>query len=201
MNGTKRNRIILSVLTIIALGFIALTLLVIILPPTLLDREFSEEIQEHPNAFLDGTMKMVSWFGYFPGSLIIVIASAIVFYIFKFKREALFVLLTSLSALVSTIIKILVNRPRPGANLVRIVQKTSQQSFPSGHVLFYVVYFGFLTLLMYQLKSISKPVRIIVASLSLLLIFSIPVSRVYLGPIGLRMYLADFCWGCFAYTR
>jgi undecaprenyl-diphosphatase len=169
------------VLGVISVGFIILTVLVIIFPHSFIDQEFSEEVQEHRSPFLDNLMKLVSWFGYFPGSVISVFSAALLFFNFKYRREALFILLTSLAGLLSASVKILVNRPRPTEPLVRIVQKVNEQSFPSGHVLFYIVFFGFLTVLMYDLKTVPRVIRITVSTISMVLIFTIPISRIYLG--------------------
>ena len=192
----------------ICIGFILLTILVIIFPHSFIDLEFSQEIQEHKNPLLDSVMKLVSWFGYFPGSAIAVISATLVFFIFKYRREALFVFFTSVSGLISSLVKILVNRPRPAAPLVRVVQKVNEQSFPSGHVLFYIVFFGFLTVLMYRLKSVPKIVRMSVAAVSLLLIFTVPFSRIYLGAHWFSDVLGGFLLGilslfalCFFYFR
>jgi membrane-associated phospholipid phosphatase len=202
------KRVLTYVLGIICIGFIALTILVIIFPHSFIDREFSEEVQEHQNHLLDTLMKIVSWFGYFPGSTIAVLLAALFFFIFKYRKEALFILLTSAAGLLSTLIKILVNRPRPTEPMVRIVQKVSQQSFPSGHVLFYIVFFGFLTVLMYDLKTIPKIMRVAVSTISLVLIFTIPFSRIYLGAHWFTDVLAGFLLGilslyllCFFYFR
>jgi len=192
----------------ICIGFILLTILVIIFPHSFIDLEFSQEIQEHKNPLLDSSMKLVSWFGYFPGSAIAVISATLVFFIFKYRREALFVFFTSVSGLISSLVKILVNRPRPAAPLVRVVQKVNEQSFPSGHVLFYIVFFGFLTVLMYRLKSIPKIARVCVAAVSLALIFTVPFSRIYLGAHWFSDVLGGFLLGilslfalCFFYFR
>ena len=182
-------------LGIIALGFVVLTILVIIFPHPFIDREFSQEMQEHQNPLLDTLMKGVSWFGFFPGSAISVLAATIIFFIFKYRREALFVFLTSTAGLISSIIKVLVNRPRPTEPLVRIVQKVSEQSFPSGHVLFYIMFFGFLTVLMDDIKTIPKFIRITVAAVSLLLIFTVPFSRIYLGAHWFTDVLGGFLLG------
>ena len=195
MINERRRRIIRGTVLLITIGFILLSLAVKFLPLSILDREFSEEVQEHQNPLLDYTMKFISWFGFFPGSVIVVIAAAAVFFVFKYKKEALFVLLAPVSALVTLLIKTIVNRPRPTDKLVRIVQKVNQESFPSGHVLFYVVFFGFLVVLMYQLKSIPKFIRILVATISFLLIFSIPISRVYLGAHWFTDVVGGFLMG------
>jgi undecaprenyl-diphosphatase len=169
------------VLGLISIGFIILTALVVIFPHPLIDLKFSQEVQEHQSPLLDHLMEMISWFGYFPGSVISVLFAALLFFYFRYKREALFILLTSLAGLLSTLLKILVNRPRPTEPLVHIVQKVNEQSFPSGHVLFYIVFFGFLTVLMYDLKTVPGSVRITVSAISLVLIFTVPFSRIYLG--------------------
>jgi membrane-associated phospholipid phosphatase len=183
------------VLGAIGAGFILLTISIFVFPHSFIDLEFSQEVQEFQNPFLDSLMKLVSWFGNSPGSSVTVLAGSLLFFIFKYRKEARFVLLTAASGLVSTIIKVLVNRPRPSEPLVHVIQKASQQSFPSGHVMFYIVYFGFLTVLMYHLKTIPKAVRIIVSSISLLLIFTVPYSRIYLGDHWFTDVLGGFLMG------
>ena len=190
-----QRHIVNFVLGSICLGFVVLTILILIFPHSFVDLKFSQELQEHQNPFLDSTMKLVSWFGYFPGSAIVVLLSTLLFFFFKYRKEALFVFITAASGLVSSVVKILVNRPRPTEPTVRIVQKVYEQSFPSGHVLFYVVFFGFLIVLMYQLKTIPKMIRILVISLSALLIFVIPFSRIYLGAHWFTDVLGGFLLG------
>ena len=109
-----------------------------------------------------------------PYTPIMVLATALLFYIKKHKREALFVVLTMVAGLISTIAKFIVNRPRPSKDLVKIIIETHQKSFPSGHVLFYVVFFGFLSLLMYMLKHINNTLRWLVVIGCMLMIFIIP---------------------------
>jgi membrane-associated phospholipid phosphatase len=203
-----RYHIVRFILGCITLGFTALTALVIIFPQSFIDVAFSHEIQEHQNPPLDSLMKLVSWFGYSPGSIIVVAAAALILLLFNYRREAVFVALTSLAGLVSTVVKILVNRPRPEEPIVHIVRKVGQQSFPSGHVLFYIVYFGFLTVLMYHLNTIPKIIRLAVSVISLLLIFAIPFSRIYLGAHWFTDVLGGFLLGmvclyllCFYYFK
>jgi len=81
-------------------------------------------------------MKGVSWLGYMPNSVIVALITALIFYLFKYKKEALFLVLTMSSGLVSSFVKMIVNRSRPSKSLVRIIETTQQQSYPSGHVIF-----------------------------------------------------------------
>jgi membrane-associated phospholipid phosphatase len=195
-------------LGVITIGFIVLTTLVIIYPHSFIDLKFSHGVQEHQNPFLDNLMMAVSWFGYVPGSVIVVLLTAVIFFLFRYRKEAIFILLTSISGLISSFVKILVHRPRPTDQFVRVVRKVSEESFPSGHVLFYIVFFGFLTALMYQLRSIPMYVRVSVASVSLLLIFTVPFSRMYLGAHWFSDVLGGFLLGilalyviCYFYLR
>ncbi|OOQ60258.1 phosphatase PAP2 family protein [Mucilaginibacter pedocola] len=177
----RRQRILKLVLIIISIGFAALTVLVILYPNSFIDIKFSKEIQEHQNKFLDTAMYVVSVPGYMPEAPIMIAFTSLVLLLFKYKKAALYVLFTTLVGLISTIVKALVNRPRPSDDVVRIVLKTTQQSFPSGHVMFYTVFFGFLVVLMYQLEDVPKIVSRFLIALSLLMIFLIPISRIYLG--------------------
>jgi membrane-associated phospholipid phosphatase len=177
----RRQRILALVLLIISIGFVALTILVVLYPSSFIDVEFSKEVQEHQNKFLDSAMYLISVPGYMPESPIMIVFTSLVLFLFRYKKAAVFVLFTVAAGLVSTIVKALVNRPRPSDDVVRIVLKTTQQSFPSGHVLFYVVFFGFLVVLMYQLEDIPKFLRWFVIAGSLFMIFVIPLSRIYLG--------------------
>jgi membrane-associated phospholipid phosphatase len=191
----RRKKVLTYVLALITIGFLLLTAFISYFPESVIDREFSEEVQEYQQPLFDGLMKLVSYPGYMPYAPIMVIFSAIIFYYRKFKRESLFILLTMLSGLVSTIVKYLVDRPRPGSDIVKIALQTHQQSFPSGHVMFYVIFFGFLSLLMYALKSINIKIRIIIGALSMALVFAIPVSRIYLGAHWFTDVLGGFLLG------
>jgi undecaprenyl-diphosphatase len=191
----RRKKALTYVLAFICIGFILLTAFISYFPESVIDREFSEDVQEYQQPLFDGLMKLVSYPGYMPYAPIMVIGSAGILYIKKFRREGLFLLLTMLSGLVSTIVKYLVDRPRPSADLVKIALQTHQQSFPSGHVMFYVIFFGFMALLMYSLKSINKTLRITAGILCMVMIFSIPVSRIYLGAHWFTDVLGGFLLG------
>ena len=195
MLSPERKKFFNYLLGIIVTAFVLLTVFVIIDPQSIIDIDFSHEVQEHQNPLLDKIMIAISWFGYNPASTYTVAFTTLIFLLFKFWREALFIALTSLAGLVSLVVKLLINRPRPSDKLVRVVMKTQQQSFPSGHVLFYVTFFGFLILLMYRLTSIPKFIRIVVGVISLVLICTVPVSRVYLGAHWFTDVTAGFFLG------
>lgn len=179
--ANSNKRLIISLLAAITVGFLLLTTFVLWDPVSYVDRKFSKEIQEHHNHLLDLAMKSISWFGYMPNVIIVVICTSVFLLSVKYRREALFTVLTLLSGIITSVMKFLVNRPRPLPSLVRIIEKTTLQSFPSGHVVFYIVFFGFLLLLMYRLNRLHKVLRISISSLCVILILSVPISRIYLG--------------------
>lgn len=178
----ERRKVILDYAVGLAVfGFILLTVLVYLFPFSTVDLEVSRKVQHFHSDQLDPFMRWVSWFGVSPYSLILPVAAAILFRIFKYRREALFTLTTLLAGIVSTIVKYLINRPRPAEPFVHILEQTRQQSFPSGHVNFYVVFFGFLVVQMWVLKSIPVWIRVPVTGFCSMLILIVPFSRIYLG--------------------
>ncbi|MES2808474.1 MAG: phosphatase PAP2 family protein [Bacteroidota bacterium] len=192
---SKKEKVMQYIIAVIGLSFVVLTVFVFYFPNSVIDHTFSVTVQSYQHPVLDWLMKAISWPGYMPNTPVIIAATAIIFLIFKYKREAVFILLTSLSGAVSSIIKLLIDRPRPSEPLVKIMLKTHQQSFPSGHVLFYVVFFGFITVLMFEVKNIPQYLRFGVSALCLFIILTIPYSRVYLGAHWFTDVTAGFMLG------
>ncbi|MBC7422767.1 MAG: phosphatase PAP2 family protein [Ferruginibacter sp.] len=161
--------------------FILLAVFIYQHPTLQLDIDISTLVQAHTSAALDAIMQAISWFGNMPYSAITAITASLLFYLFRYKREALFVLLAMLSGAVSSAIKGIVNRPRPLQPLIRVVAKNMQQSFPSGHVMYYVILFGFIAFLMRRLIQIPKLIRGTIFYLCMALVLTISISRIYLG--------------------
>ena len=189
----RDKRIVIYFITGLTAGFLLLVVYVHFLPTSWIDIEFSEEMQEHRNPLLDTAMKVVSWFGVRSVAISMVGLTGLVFWFLHYRRETYFILLTLTSSLLVYGIKVAVGRPRPTEDLVQIIQQAQHQSFPSGHTVFYLVFFGFITFLMYRLQRFPKPIRVIIGVVSLSLIFSIPFSRVYLGD----HWLTDVLGGIF----
>jgi undecaprenyl-diphosphatase len=192
----RRDERILRYLTLLLIGgFALLSLLVLILPPEVLDVELSREVQEDRSPWLDASMHFISWFGngYVPGLLPLI--CSLVFLGLGARREALFTTLTLLSGVVIYVIKLLIDRPRPTADLIEVFTEAQFQSFPSGHVTFYVTFFGFLVYLMYRLRWVWTWLRWSVAGFGLLLIFGVGFSRMYLGAHWFTDVLGGFLIG------
>lgn len=108
-------------------------------------------------------------------------AVALVFFLCRRRSECFGLILSAGGgALVNRILKILIARPRPTADLVGFAYRSDELSFPSGHVMFYVCFFGFLFFAAYALLPRGSLVRRASLVLSALPVLLIGLSRVYL---------------------
>jgi undecaprenyl-diphosphatase len=192
LQNRKKAYYLLITLVVI---FLILTAIVLLLPTTGFDLRFTERIQKVSNPALDVFMKSISWFGVTSVALAIVLGIALIFVIIHRWREAFFTMATFLAPVITYGIKILINRPRPTEELVKIVEKAQHQSFPSGHTSFYVVFFGFMIFLLVRNGFFKRWFRYSLVVILLIIIFSIPFSRIYLGAHWFTDVAAGFVLG------
>jgi membrane-associated phospholipid phosphatase len=123
----------------------------------------------------------VSFIGYAPQVFILVAAVTIFLFGLGLRWESVLVLAAETSgSTLDAIFKVVVHRPRPGADLVTVLQQLGSYSFPSGHVVTYTVFFGLLFFLGYTLLKPSVGRTIFLVLLGSL-IGLIGVSRIYVG--------------------
>ncbi|MCJ7426694.1 MAG: phosphatase PAP2 family protein [Dehalococcoidales bacterium] len=97
------------------------------------------------------------------------------------RRAVVFIALTALAAgLITWLIKLLVNRPRPDIELVQIAQVILGSDFPSGHTACVTVIGGFLFYLAPRLVK-TPAARGLLRALLIVIILAVGVSRIYLG--------------------
>ncbi|MEI7769341.1 MAG: phosphatase PAP2 family protein, partial [Chloroflexales bacterium] len=93
-------------------------------------------------------MVLVSLLGSMPWSAITVaVGVLLVSVLLGWKDGGYLLLLTAVQAVANQLIKRAVGRPRPLSTLVDVFMPVAGNSFPSGHVMFYTVFFGFLLFL------------------------------------------------------
>ena len=126
-------------------------------------------------------MIAISWPGFLPQSAIITGVIILLILGFGLQWEALVALIAALLSIgLNVLVKDLIMRPRPAAALVHVLATLTDFSFPSGHVMFYTSFYGFIIFLAYTLMkpSIRRTLLVVVFGLLVLLI---GVSRVYVG--------------------
>jgi len=107
--------------------------------------------------------------------------TAVVLVLTRLRAEAAGILLsTGGSGLMNMLIKVLIGRPRPDAQTGEFLIQYSGNSFPSGHVTFYVCYFGFLFFLAYALLPRLSLTRRLALLFAVLPIALVGLSRVHL---------------------
>jgi len=199
---------LLSVLVLLILAFTTLSVFIAKHPILPFDIKASLWVQKLQSSWMDKIMLAISFFGELPYSLLSVLVVAAIFYWQKFRREAFYISMVLFSGLIILGVKNIINRPRPTTFYVRLVEVNRFQSYPSGHVLSYVLFFGFLIILMRTLKQIPQTTRNIITYISVFLVIMIAPSRIYLGAHWLTDTIGGFLLGiiclfplCYFYFR
>jgi membrane-associated phospholipid phosphatase len=148
---------------------------------------------DHP--MLASVMRVASWPGFPPQSRLIPPAIIGAWLVARRPRAAAFQLAAWGGAVISTVLKEFIQRPRPLPPAVRvIVAPLGGTSFPSGHVLTYVAFYGFLGFLLAD-QVRSEPVRAVsVAGLSTLVTLVGP-SRIQQGHHWTTDVVASYLLG------
>jgi undecaprenyl-diphosphatase len=176
-----RAKIFQAYVLIALLGFFVLAFLANTSPYLGIDLEFSRELQSETPLWFGYLLLAVSWLGYTIQSIVMISIVVITLGLLGLRWEALTLMLASIfCGALNYIIKLFIRRPRPSEDLVDVVQSLNSYSFPSGHPMFYVVFFGFLLFLVFTLLQRSWK-RLLLGLLLLALIILVGPSRMYLG--------------------
>jgi membrane-associated phospholipid phosphatase len=144
--SSKRAYTLIGIYAIVFVLFGLLAWWVHFHPVLAVDVTITREFQENQNPVLNGFMFAVSWLGYqFILYSALIVVTAIIFWILHLRLEGVFIVAVSVvSSLLNGLIKVIVARPRPSSSLVDVLSAAGGQSFPSGHVMAYVAFFGLL---------------------------------------------------------
>lgn len=159
------------------------------------DVTITHDVQAYSPFWFDALMRFLSNLGFAPQVDILAGLIILFLYVTGLKWEAVVTLLGAVTiSLLGAIIKLLVDRPRPASDLVHVFTQLHDYSFPSGHVLFYTVFYGFLLFLAYTLLKHSWGRTL------LLIVFGglvglIGISRIYLGEHWASDVLAAYLLG------
>jgi undecaprenyl-diphosphatase len=174
----------------------AILFLVVRRNPTLsADTSTTIRIQRRQHPALTSVMTLISWLGFRPQSLILPAALVALFWCAGQRRGARYLIAAWGASMLSYTTKRLVMRPRPGGTEIKVVDAgLRDSSFPSGHVLHYVVFWGFACYLWHSTVRVAALRRLPVAFVSGL-IGTVGVSRVYLGHHWLTDVIGSYSLG------
>lgn len=165
--------------------------------------EFDTSVSEYVISFRSESLttyfKFVTDVGDALGYLIVFSICSILFYLFfkncKYVLQLSSILILALSS--NLILKEIINRERPTLEHLVTVKTLS---YPSGHAMTAMAFYGFLIYLILTFK-INKGLKFVLTTVLLVLIFSIGISRIYLGvhfPSDIvGGFVAGFIWVVF----
>ena len=112
--------------------------------------------------------------------IVIGIISVIILFYMKNKKDYTFALFLNIgiTALLNLVLKSFFGRTRPASTQSLIVEQG--YSFPSGHAMFAIAFYGFLIFLLWK-SATKKSLKITFTTLISILILAICFSRIYLG--------------------
>lgn len=140
-------------------------------------------------------LRFISIFGnsWTPYALTVLVV--IIFLIFRRRSEAAGLTMSVAgSAIINSTLKLVISRPRPTPDLIPVYHDTVTQSFPSGHVTFYVCFFGFLFFVAYALLQRGSNLRRLALALTALPVLLVGLSRIYLGAHWPSDTLGAYLW-------
>ena len=181
--GVRRYRTLLfQALVFSGIGIFAfLTFLVETTPSFQVDFQITRAIQSIDSPFFAGLMMLISWPGFLPQSIIITLVTAFLLYMYGLRWESVTSLLAAFfSGVTNEFVKGLIQRPRPSVDIVDVFRVLTSYSFPSGHVMFYTILFGFAWYVTYTLLKRSLTRSLLLGLLGGFILL-VGASRIYLG--------------------
>jgi undecaprenyl-diphosphatase len=161
--------------------FALLTFLVETTPSFAIDLQITRAIQAIDSPIFAVLMRLISWPGFLPQSVLIILLIAFTLYMYRLRWESVLSLLTALiSGVTNQSVKYMIQRPRPASDLVDVFETLASYSFPSGHVMFYVTFFGFVWYVIYTVLKRSVQRSLLLTFFGAFIIL-VGVSRIYLG--------------------
>lgn len=177
-------------LGILLLAGIVLAAVVSVVGVLRVDVAIAQELQEtRPiDVVLLPIMVSVSALGYDPWTEILLGAAILWALLWRQWVAAALIAATLVADGLAALVKLVVARPRPTSDLVEVYRVVSGYSFPSGHVVHYVAFFGIIGYLAWRRlgasPSLPAGVRVllqVLLGLCSALVVLVGPSRVYLG--------------------
>ena len=165
---------------IAAAGFVTMAVVAHAIPYFPIDLTITRAVQEYHGQPFARLMYDVSWIGFMPQVWVICLVTAGLIMAFGLRWEAIACLFAEAGVVIGALVKLVVTRPRPSADLVHVFAQLPSSGFPSGHVLEFTCFGGFLGFLAFTLIKPSVGRSIVMAALGLLIML-MGLSRIYQG--------------------
>jgi len=163
-----------------SVAFVALAVAAHYVPYFGLDLRITRAVQSLHVGVLDAVLRALTWAGFVPQVDVIGTLLFLTLFLFGLRWEAVGVLFAYGITFVGMVVKLLVVRPRPSADLVYVMSQLDSTAFPSGHVLAATSVCGYLAFLAYTLLKPSAR-RTALIGVALAIVPLMGVSRIYLG--------------------
>ena len=158
------------------------------------DVNFTNTVQHIHMPMFQGLMVFISALGYPPWAEIIEAVALVILILIRRRLEALFLALTLLADGAAALIKVVVARPRPSPRQVEVLLRLGSFSFPSGHVVHFTVFYGFLAVALITCWRSSWWRNSLIACCAALIAL-VGLSRIYLGEHWLTDVIAGYLIG------
>ncbi|MBM4433471.1 MAG: phosphatase PAP2 family protein [Chloroflexi bacterium] len=159
------------------------------------DVEISLWVQEIDLPLFSPIMKGISFISSVIPAVIIVGVVVIILWVLRKRLEAVFIGPSAgLASLINLPIKLAIDRPRPTNELIQVLATGNESSFPSGHTLYAVIFYGFMFYLSPKLIKNRVAVKLL-RSILVILILATMTSRIYLGAHWFSDVLGGFFFG------
>jgi len=144
------------------------------------DLYWTLRLQSFHSNFLLSIMKGASFIfgGWF--SVVVVVVIGILVWWRIGRLEAILIPIAGLLSLVNVVLKLIIARQRPSANLVQVLYQMQTNGFPSGHAVFAIMVLGLSAYFIF-INMENHILRTVVLVGLVALILLIGTSRVYLG--------------------
>jgi len=151
-------------------------------PVLSIDVRITHAVQKNQSPILDYGSLALDYIGTYKLLTPMAIPVAAVFWVLRLRLEGVMLAGISLaSTLLRTILQHLVNRPRPSPVLVQVKKKSHSKSFPSGHVIASLSFWGWLFTLGMMSSKQMRPWQKSLLTIPALIIVLVGPSRIYLG--------------------
>ena len=193
--GAIARQLFLTYLIAAVVAFVSLAVIAKTVAYFTFDVTITRAVQTFNAGWFDAIMRVLTWIGFAPQAWMITLVYSVVPLRERSEmgdcgggRES------DPHTALGLGIKVLVDRPRPSADLVTVINQLKDYSFPSGHVLFFTTFFGFLLFLAYTLLKHSWW-RTGLLILLVGMIALIGPSRIYVGQHWASDVIAAYLLG------